>query len=283
MSSYDASTDTGGGAGTWTLLDVEIPVEEIELVSDHLWSLGVMAIEELPGTGSATARLRTSVGGDPEAVVDAIMSRTGGARCQLVEMDKAVTDTWRQHAVATHIEGGRAIVPAWLEAPAGCDAVFIEPADTFGLGNHPTTVGALTLAMRHVAPGSPVFDLGTGSGILAVALARWKYCRVIVTDIAAGAREVVAHNAALNEVTGIEWTDADPVAPVDALLANILAPVLIAESARVMACTKHQGVIVLSGMRNEQVEAVLAHYDTCAIIDSVTIDGWTSLALVKNN
>jgi ribosomal protein L11 methyltransferase len=279
VSNFDASTEHNG---TWTLLDVEIPAGELELVSDLLWSLGVVAIEELDGTIPATARLRTSLGGDPQAVIASIVSRHGAARCEMVRVDKAVADTWRQHAEVTVIEGPLAIVPAWLEAPAGCDAVLIEPADTFGLGNHPTTVGALTLAMRHVAAGARVFDLGTGSGILAVALAKQKGCPVLVTDIAAGARDVVAHNAALNALTGIDWTDTGPAAPVDAVLANILAPVLIAESRRIVDHTRDQGTIVLSGMRSEQLDAVLEHYGDCEVFDSVTIDGWTSVALVKN-
>lgn len=278
MNSSVASTDDDGST-TWTLIDVEVPNTAVELVSDHLWSLGVVAVEEITNDGASVTTLRTSVGDAPESVLARIASLFPEAHVRIVEMDRAVADRWREHAQIVTIEGPLAIVPAWLDAPTDCDVVRIEPGDTFGLGNHATTIGALTLAMRHVTIGSRVFDLGTGSGILAVALAVHRGCLVQVNDISTSAREIVAHNSAMNGTTSVEWIETVPESPVDAVLANILAPVLIAERAAILKSTRRGGLIILSGMRLDQVERVLQHYPECERLDEMVLDGWVSVAL----
>ena len=283
MNNSAESTDDTGRPATWTLIEVEVPTIETELVSDLLWSLGVVAVEETTGADSSVTVLRTSVGEHPGPVAARIESAFPVAKCTIVEVDTSVAEVWREHAQVTMIEGPCAIVPAWLEAPADCAVVRVEPRDTFGLGNHPTTIGALTLAMRHVAASSTVFDLGTGSGILAVAMAVHRMCRVLVNDISTSARDVVAHNASLNGATGIDWSDWPASRPVDAVLANILAPVLIDESTRVCESIRVGGLVILSGMRTEQLEDVLAHYPGCGKLDQFIMDGWVSVALIRDH
>jgi hypothetical protein len=89
-------------------------------------------------------------------------------------------------------------------------------------------------------------------------------------------------NAAKNNVTTCNWIPGFPADTVNAVLANILAPVLIAESLNVMQTTQTGGVIILSGMRTEQVAEVLQHYTQCTEMTRDELDGWTAVALKKN-
>ena len=89
-------------------------------------------------------------------------------------------------------------------------------------------------------------------------------------------------NAEENNVLTCNWIPGFPANTVDAVLANILAPVLIAESLNVMKTTRTGGVIILSGMRSEQVAEVLLHYPQCSEITRDELDGWSAVALKKN-
>jgi ribosomal protein L11 methyltransferase len=175
-----------------------------------------------------------------------------------------------------------ALVPAWISAPQNCTPIFVEPLDTFGLGNHPTTVLTLRLALRHISEPCNVFDLGCGSGVLAVGLAVLKNCTCTTYDIADSAQKAVADNARLNNTTLVTWSDGYPSEQSDVVLANILAPVLIEESEKISSATCDGGLLVLSGMRTEQVEKVLREFSQFKEIDRDELDGWTAVALRKN-
>jgi len=262
------------------MVDFTVLNSEIELVSDLLWSLGVVAVEER-GHSSTDVILRTSMGDDPDHAIATVVDAFPQTLVERISIARSVADTWREHAVATWVNDDVALVPAWIEAPNNCTPILVEPLDTFGLGNHPTTVLTLRLALSHVVADSEVFDLGCGSGVLAVGLALLRQCTCTAYDIADSARKAVEMNAALNGVSTVSWIDGYPKQESDAVLANILAPVLIEESDRIAAATKSGGLLFLSGMRTEQVERVLQEFTLFDEISRDEIDGWTAVELQK--
>ncbi len=118
----------------WRLAEIVVDAEKSELLADGLWALGVVAVEEAVADDGRTL-LRTSV---DESATDRLqaLAEGHGARLQWLSVPVEVADTWRQHAVPTHVSDDLWLVPAWLEPPPG-RAVLVEPFDTFGLGNHP--------------------------------------------------------------------------------------------------------------------------------------------------
>lgn len=270
------------GDASWSLVDVTAPGDDAELVSDALWAMGVVAIEEIAHP-DGTVTLRTSMGEDPVGFVVRVRAAFPGLGVSIVEMDRSVADTWRLHAGPTRVNDDVWLVPAWCDPPAGSRSVLVEPLDTFGLGNHPTTVLTLRLALAHVARESLVFDFGSGSGVLAVAMATLHGCRVLATDIAESAHGALTANAELNGATTCVWIDGFPGEEVDAVLANILAPVLESESTRVTECVRTGGTVVLSGMRDEQVDRVLARYELFDEIERASLDGWSAVALRRGD
>lgn len=282
VNNSDASTDTAATGDTWTLVDITIAHDGVEMLTDVLWGMGVVAIEERVHDDADLVTLRTSFGNDPTGPLEALIGSVPGVDVTVVHIDRRVADTWREFAETTWVTDTVAIVPSWVEPPSTGEHILIEPLDTFGLGNHPTTVAALRLCLDHVVAGDTVYDFGTGSGVLAVALAKLRRARVLVHDIAPGSPRAVATNVALNHVEGVLWSNGHPQESVDVVVANILAPVLIEEAEAICALASG-GTVVLSGMREEQLETVLSAYRGARVIDTHRIDGWIAVAIRSVN
>ena len=262
------------------MLDFLVARSESELLADMLWSLGVVAVEERESAGEFVT-LRTSMGEDHTVTRDFIQQNFPDVQISVAHIDRSVADTWRIHAAPTWVNDEVVLCPAWVDSPDAKHVIRIEPADTFGLGNHTTTVLALRLGLQHCEPHARVFDFGCGSGVLAIALTKILQCECFVFDIAHNAQEVVRIN---DELNGVHTTWLSDVVDLNAglVFANILAPVLIAESATIKDSVKQSGLIVLSGMRSEQVENVLHSYTDCTELEREERDGWTAVVLQKS-
>jgi len=266
----------------WSILSVHVSQHDCEVVSDFLWQHGVVAIEEIDK--GDLVELRTSYGDDIESLRLVISEAFPQIAVDVVEISRDLADEWRRFATAIEIDSKVQIVPSWLQdvddASSNRTNIWIDPEDVFGLGNHPTTIGTLRLAREYVVQGAALCDYGCGSGILGIAMAKTHLCDVKMYDIADNARGVVMRNATLNNVS-VAWLDPEELKTqvFDVFLANILAPVLrdIAPIARDLVT--RDGLVVLSGMREEQWVDVQQHYEWCQEIDRLVIDGWISVAL----
>jgi ribosomal protein L11 methyltransferase len=221
------------------------------------------------------------MGEDPSATRDFIQLNFPDVRISVSYVDRSVADTWRIHAAPTWINEEVVLCPAWVDSPDAPHVIRIEPADTFGLGNHSTTVLALRIGLRHCQKNSRVFDFGCGSGVLAIAVTRILQCESSVFDIAPNAQEVVRINNELNDVN-TTWLSDSRNLNADLVFANILAPVLIAECETIKDSIHETGLIVLSGMRDEQVQQVLLSYGDCIELERESSDGWTAVVLRKS-
>ena len=261
------------------MLDFHVAISDSELLADMLWSLGVVAVEERESPGDFVI-LRTSMGDDHSATRDFIQQNFPDVRISVAHIDRSVADTWRIHAAPTWVNDEVVLCPAWVDSPDATHVIRIEPADTFGLGNHTTTVLALRLGLRHCKKDSRVFDFGCGSGVLAVAVTSILDCESFVFDIAYNAEEVVRINNELNEVD-TTWLRDSKDLNADLVFANILAPVLMSESNTIKNSVNETGLIVLSGIRDEQVQQVLLTYSDCIELERENSDGWTAVVLRK--
>jgi len=268
----------------WLLVDFDTPEALAEIVSDALWSLGVVAIEEMESS-EGRVLLRTSLGVDASAGTAAIVDRFRGVTATPVSVPASVADTWRKFAVPTHVVDDVWIVPQWSPQPIG-RCILVEPFDTFGLGNHPTTVLTLRAALSVASSGDLALDLGSGSGVLSVALAKLADCEVDAHDIASQGEHALLHNAGLNGCSSlVRWlpsVDTSSAGHYRLVMANILAPVLRQLSGDIQAVTERGGTIVLSGIREEQVPGVVEHFGECEVVAVDTLEGWAGVTLRRN-
>ena len=159
---------------------VSVRSDEVELASDALWGLGVVAVEEREGA-DGIIELWTSLGDD---AVETDLPWPW----RFVEVDASVADTWRQFATPIWVEPDLVVRPAWVpfDAPPGVTVLHIEPGATFGMGDHPTTVLSLRAARRLVTPGCTVLDVGGGNGVVTRRLLQEGYQAALLEPSAAG-------------------------------------------------------------------------------------------------
>jgi ribosomal protein L11 methyltransferase len=182
------------------------------------------------------------------------------------------------------VKTGRFIVaPPWSDIPEASDQVVIriEPGMAFGTGTHETTRLCLAAIEKYFAGGS-FLDVGTGTGILAIAAARlFPEARIEAIDTDAQAVEIAAENARLNGVPNIEFrvdsVDAT-TASADFVCANLTADVISSILPQLVGATC--GRLVLSGILEVQLESVRARLHESGASEPMEImtDGeWVAL------
>lgn len=186
-------------------------------------------------------------------------------------------NSWRQHFTPSRIGRRLVIKPTWESfEPTGDDVVIeIDPGMAFGTGTHPTTRLCLeflesilaTVEKRAIAPlpaPADLLDVGTGSGILAVAAAKLGARNVVAIDIDARAVEVTIENLALNGVADMVQVSTTPLAEVtgryDVVVANILAEELVRLADHLIAKLRPGGYLILSGILVEREELIAAGF-----------------------
>ena len=267
----------------FTLITVEVPATDVEYASHILWLAGAQAVEEQPS--SRGVRLVTDLGIHPLDRWHEISSNHFVPQVwavDVVRVEARLVDSWRAHAQPTFVAGVR-IMPAWLCEAGGPTDILIEPGGSFGLGDHPTTQATLELALE--AEGSSVLDLGCGSGVLAISLAKLRGFRAVAADIAPAAIEATTHNAQLNGVSDrivIQGGDVRVVrGTYDLVLANILAPVLLADASEITRRIATHGSLIVSGFTASRLDDIVDAYQDLGLRRSRLIerDGWLALQM----
>jgi ribosomal protein L11 methyltransferase len=199
----------------------------------------------------------------------------------LAEEDWA--EAWKQQYHLLRIGERIAIVPAWEEYnPEPGEAVIrLEPGMAFGTGLHPTTRLCLEALEKHLSPGCTVLDVGTGSGVLAIAAAKLGARSVLALDTdpvaVAAAREnvlqnqvderIVVRQGSLSGDVDNRWgampssTDSVHYLPrtglFDLIVINILAPVIIGLAPALAARIQVGGQLIAAGLIESQEKAVV--------------------------
>jgi ribosomal protein L11 methyltransferase len=170
--------------------------------------------------------------------------------------------------------------------------IEIEAALAFGTGHHGTTRGCLLLLDHVLKARCPrrVLDLGTGTGVLAIAAAKALRRDIFASDIDAPSVEVARENARLNgtgdlvqviRATGFAAPDFAARGPFDLVLANILANALRQLSGPMSRHLAPSAQVILSGLLNHQAGAVIAAYRARGLVPvrHLKIESWSSLLL----
>lgn len=176
--------------------------------------------------------------------------------------------------------------------PVGRTELLVDAGTAFGSGEHATTKGCLTaldkLAKRRRF--TKPLDLGAGSGILGIAMAKMWATDVLATDIDPGAVRVAANNAKLNGV-GARFTSVvsdgyrnralKQGAPFDIIVANILAKPLMRMAKDLAAHLAPDGVAVLAGLLEWQERMVMGTHERqgLRLKDRLVLDGWAILTI----
>jgi ribosomal protein L11 methyltransferase len=269
---------------------------EVEFVSDLLWSLGVVAIEE-HWDPNGVVRLQTSLGDDLEVVNQAMNSLPVVLDWSTTTVNETVANTWREFAQPTVIGQRIVIAPVWCAEQEVAEAVAslpdpnqamvipIEPASTFGMGDHPTTMSSLLMIEKYLKSDDVLIDVGCGSGVLGIGALRMGASRAIGMDINPSCVPVSQENARLNQVSDRWSVTTEPVVvigfPANIVVANILAPALIELSGELKRLTRPDGVLIISGVLAEHYEHVAKALEPLHEFDRIEHGGWAAVAFHK--
>ena len=279
----------------------EQPMRRIAALADEGYCAGVAVDFNKNSDGSWRVLFHVGTPRDEKSVLDLVAAAAGSAAAAALGFDTVEAADWVRNSLAglAPVSAGRFIVHGSHDRagiPANRIGIEIEAALAFGTGHHGTTRGCL-LALdrlcktsnrrRHVLR---VLDLGTGSGVLAIAAARALHRKVLATDIDVSAVRVARANARLNRVgaavkvvkaDGVAAPDLRRQAPFDLVFANILLGPLQRLGTPLRQLTAAGGRIVLSGIVPSQANAVIAAYRPFALERRLDLDGWTTLVLVR--
>lgn len=202
-------------------------------------------------------------------------------------------NAWKVHYHPVRI--GRHIIvrPLWEEAELQPDDIEIalDPGMAFGTGTHATTQLCLASLEDLMRPGLQVLDLGSGSGILAIAAVKLGAASVVAVDIDPISVEATLENAGVNGVAGKITAFRGSLPQVlssarryDLLLANILARIIIQMCGEGLGqIVRPGGRAIFSGIITEQIEDVKAALVTAGLTPTrVRIDGdWVAIEAVR--
>ena len=236
--------------------------------------------------------------GDPDEIAGLIRDALGADAFGAFQGAQILPQTdWVAQSLAglAPVAAGRFLVHGSHDQdalPAGRTLIAIDAGQAFGTGHHGSTAGCLAVIDRLIRRRRFVnpLDLGTGSGVLAIALAKTLRTNVLASDIDPLAVRVASENARHNSVghcvqviaaADMDHREIRARAPYDLIVANILAGPLVKLAPQIAPALARGGTLVLSGLLPSQRERVVAAYGAQGVplMRAQVHDGWAVLEL----
>ena len=171
-------------------------------------------------------------------------------------------NNWKKYYKPTKVGERLVVKPIWeeYEAKEGELVVELDPGMAFGTGDHETTRMCMKALEKHVKADSTVFDVGCGSGILAISAAKLGAKLAVGVDLDPVAVESAKENVTFNNVDNIEILHGNLVEVIegkaDIVVANILAEIICILTEDVKRVLKQDGYFITSGIIHDRVEMV---------------------------
>ena len=268
---------TAPSSRTWPVLVVSgLSETESELLQADLLDYDVDAIDEST-PGAWRIFFRTTAGRD-QALAHVQRAFPHGSATP----ESVADEDWaaRSQASLKAITAGTFIVaPPW-DVPI---TLVIQPSMGFGTGHHATTRLCLLALQRREVKGRTVLDVGTGSGVLAIAASRLGASDVRGFDDDQDAIHAAWENLALNPGAMVTLLVGDvrslDLEPADLVLANITGGLLMTSAQEILKLTRPDGYIVLSGFQTGEVAEVTAAFAGATVVEQLEEDTWVSVTL----
>jgi ribosomal protein L11 methyltransferase len=194
-------------------------------------------------------------------------------------------EEWKKYYHGFEVGERLYVIPSWEALPeTSRQVIVLDPGGAFGTGTHETTFNCMLALEDHLKPGQRVYDIGCGSGILAITAAKLGAGEVVGIDYSPTACAVSRENAALNGVADrvviLEGNLTDHLeARADVIVANIIADVISQLSASIGDHLADRGVFIASGIiqgKEEEVREALTK-EGYAIVERRPQGEWVTL------
>ncbi|MEK6288113.1 MAG: 50S ribosomal protein L11 methyltransferase [Acidobacteriota bacterium] len=282
----------------WWLVTLDVSrdaEEEASALLFDLGSTGIVTLEESADAVKLGAYFDGAVNADDiKRGVEAEFARTGRrdalSSCSISPVpEQDWMQKWKEGFEAVEIGSRLVVAPSWKlpDKSEGRVVIQIDPGMAFGTGTHETTRLCLEAIERYWHGGS-LLDVGTGTGILAIAAAALAAgSRVVAIDVDPQAVGVARENVAINGVSGsIELIEGQPGHDLgltgqafDVVVANLTAEVIVALMAELAGCLAPEGLMILSGVLSELAEDVELSLGAagCRVIERRHAGEWCAL------
>ncbi|MBE6838273.1 MAG: 50S ribosomal protein L11 methyltransferase [Ruminococcus sp.] len=206
-------------------------------------------------------------------------------------------NNWKQYFKPLTVGEKLLIKPSWEDAAPDEKRIILEidPASSFGTGQHHTTQLCLELLEKYLSDGDRVLDLGCGSGILSIGAILLGASECTAVDIDANSVKIAEENAAKNNISTDIYTaycgnvidDAELVKKIGGgykiIVANIVADVLIAMSDIFADFLTDDGVLIMSGIITERKNEVIDAVKECGftVLANAEKEGWAAVAMSR--
>lgn len=292
---------------TWLAITLRVTRSRSEFLSAILSDLQTLGVHVLSEGANDVAMKAYFQGGASAAdrVLQAWSAAGQPARALRVIAETPVAEEdwvgqWRRDYRPIRVGRHFLIVPSWLPAePAeGITTIILDPQNAFGSGTHASTRLCLLGIAEHYRAGTAALDVGTGSGILAIAMARWgrkrprEEARRIITaiDPDGEALQTARNNARRNGVKErIEFRNRRlenfAAEPFPFVVANLTALDLEAAAPRLVSLCRPGGLVLLSGLQNTDAAGIRSLYRRldCRALQARTQEGWSLLVMRRED
>jgi ribosomal protein L11 methyltransferase len=283
---------------SWNQLTVDVPDDLIDPVVGELSGKGVAGVWEshAPEPGLTRLVLYFNHRSNLDEIENVVRSVFERSQRQHTPISRAVveecdwTEEWKKSYRSFPIGDDFFVIPSWenCECPDDRLPIRIDPGQAFGTGTHETTQLTMEALGRWVEPDQVVLDLGTGSGILAIASRLLGARDVFACDIdpvaAQVARANIERNAEIDMSIFCGSLDAVKSGAIRLVLCNLTADVIIALFPEFIRVLEPHGVAILSGILREQGEelrALVAHHKF-NVFEEITRGEWLALIVEKH-
>ena len=208
-----------------------------------------------------------------------------GVQCETKLSKKENIDWIKQYQESVKsVEVGKYFIrPSWEEQKEDKINIIIDPALSFGSGHHETTSSCIEAISDYVKPEMKVLDVGTGSGILAIAASKLG-CKVDICDTDEVCIKDTKSNYELNN-TSFEnsWIGSanNATKKYDAVIANIVADVLVFIASDLKKCLNDDGILVISGILDKHIDKVLRKFKDLEQLNLIHKNEWVTVVFKK--
>jgi ribosomal protein L11 methyltransferase len=271
---------------TWPALDIQrTDPDTDDLVHAFLTDFNILAIDD--NTPDVVRVFFDDEDGRDQAV-DAMAVRFPDVGVSLIDVPDEDWAARSQAGLRAISVGDLVIAPPWdvpFEGSRFRAPIIIQPSMGFGTGHHATTRLCLAALQQLDLTGLQVIDVGTGSGVLALAASRLGAANAVGIDDDEDAIAAAKENLALNAGTGanVDFHLGDARAErsqvFDVVIANLTGGLLVSVAFRLRALAKADGVLILSGLMADEEQDVLRAFEPLELDSRMQEDEWVCLTL----
>ena len=204
--------------------------------------------------------------------------------------DESGWDDWKTQYPPIPMTDNLTIIPDWSDySPRDREHLIrIEPGIAFGTGDHPTTRLAIQAMAQHLTPDSTVFDVGTGSGIIALSAGALGAKSVTAFDLDETATTNARNHVAMNQLESVVTVQTNNLLEgvtetASLIVANIITPILLRLLDDAYRCLEPNGVLIMSGIQVGEEQELIPAATTIGFVNISTTseNGWVCITCHK--